>query len=447
MFNNLFKWFINKAGFDGAVVFSLLTKLVQSTSGLITLAIISKELTSEIQGYFYTFISLLALSSFFELGLYIVIVNFVSREWSNLSLSSSGKIMGNAISIARIKSFTLEIAKWYSFAGLLYVSIGGLTGYIFLMQSTSNNIDWKTQWLLTILLGGIQLIILPMLSVIEGCNQTVSYNKFRFIQTIIDGIITWILLLCGLNLWAIVGSLSVRVICSLVYIFYGHIKLFQSIFNNNLTTNIEWRKEIWPMQWRLAIQALLSYFTFSFFVPLIFHFHGAVIAGQIGMTLQIIIAIQTMCMSWLSTKFPIMGSLIAKNDFVELDRIWLNSTKIMFIFSIIGNVIFFMFLVVLENNYLNLSQRFLDITTTAIFLIGYSLFQITQAQALYIRAHGKDEFLVVNLTGSILIGIFAYLLGKEYAAIGIAIAFSFVNILFVLPAVFVIWFKFRIKWH
>ncbi|MBT6902530.1 MAG: hypothetical protein HOA32_16150, partial [Nitrospina sp.] len=71
---------------DRAVAFAILVKVWSLFAGPVTLYLISIYLSPEIQGFYYTFLSLIALQSFVELGFYIVITQFASHEWASLEL-------------------------------------------------------------------------------------------------------------------------------------------------------------------------------------------------------------------------------------------------------------------------------------------------------------------------------------------------------------------------
>lgn len=75
------EFFIRQLGLSRAVIFSVLLKSWQAGAGLLGLFLISIYFPPEVQGYYYTFASLVALQSFVELGLYLVIVNSASHEW------------------------------------------------------------------------------------------------------------------------------------------------------------------------------------------------------------------------------------------------------------------------------------------------------------------------------------------------------------------------------
>ena len=65
------------------------------------------------------------------------------------------------------------------------------------------------------------------------------------------------------------------------------------------------------MQWRIAISWLAGYFVFQLFTPVLFHYHGAVVAGQMGMTLNVSNALLTTSLTLIAAKTPEFGKLIA----------------------------------------------------------------------------------------------------------------------------------------
>ena len=77
----LLRWF----DVDRAIAYALLSKVWLLFAGPITLYLISLYLTPEMQGFYYTFLSLVALQVFIELGFYVVITQFASHEWAHLS--------------------------------------------------------------------------------------------------------------------------------------------------------------------------------------------------------------------------------------------------------------------------------------------------------------------------------------------------------------------------
>jgi hypothetical protein len=72
--------FLNRLEVNRAVFYALALRGWQFVGGAVSVLLISLYFTKELQGYYYTFSSLVALQSFFELGLGAVLVAIASHE-------------------------------------------------------------------------------------------------------------------------------------------------------------------------------------------------------------------------------------------------------------------------------------------------------------------------------------------------------------------------------
>ena len=441
------KRILEQAGLDSAVVFTLLTRAWQAGAGAATLLLVAYFFTSELQGFYYTFSSLLALQVFVELGLYLVVVNRASHEWSKLVLSETGDVMGDAAALSRLASLLYFVVIWYAAASVLFAVGVGVSGYLFLANSPSTNFVWHSPWAAAVALAAIQLSLLPLMSLLEGCNQVTAISQLRFRQAIAETIAIWALLAAGLGLWVVAGALFVRVAATLLFILGKYLQFFRSILAGAGTQRILWRKEIWPMQWRLGAQGLVNFFIYSMFVPIVFHFHGPVAAGQTGMTLQIISVVQLMALAWVQTKVPLFGMLVAKRQFDELDRVWKRASTLSFAFTIAGSGILWAAVFILSESGLDIGTRMLGPLPTGLFLLAYGLMQIVNFYASYLRAHGREPFLVAGVLGGVLMGSLIFSLGSRYGPTGAATGFLISICLFTLPMGTLIWIRRRKEWQ
>ena len=95
---------LNRTEVDQAVIFVLLNRGWQILTMPATLFLIAKHFSPEVQGFYYTFVSVLALQSFLELGFVIVIINVSSHEWAHLRLDEAGNIVGRQEALSRLAS-------------------------------------------------------------------------------------------------------------------------------------------------------------------------------------------------------------------------------------------------------------------------------------------------------------------------------------------------------
>lgn len=438
---------LDALGLNPAVVFTLLTRAWQTVAGAVTLVLIAYFFAPDVQGFYYTFSSLLALQAFVELGLYIVIVNRASHEWSKLRLDDARAVAGDAAALSRLGSLVRFIARWYTVVSLLFVLGVGIAGYVFFSQSRSTNIAWEAPWATVVVLAAIQLWLMPFLSLLEGCNQVVAVNRFRFAQAVVEALAMWLLFAAGAELWVVAGSLAVRVLATLWFLGYGYGRFFRSALQVRSQERIRWREELWPMQWRLAAQLVVNSIAFSLFTPVMFHFYGAEVAGQTGMTLQIIGVVTAMAHAWVETKVPHFGALVVRRDYAELDRIWWQASKLSYGFAVAASLVIWLAVLALNVTGVEFASRILGPLPTALFLIAYGLTHVTHFQGLYLRAHAREPFLMLGVLGGLLIGGFVFVFGSTYGPTGAAASFLAVIALLIVPMGTVIWIRRRAEWQ
>jgi hypothetical protein len=438
---------LQKAGLDQAVVFTLLTKAWQAAAGAVTLLLIATYFAPDVQGYYYTFSSLLALQAFVELGLYIVIVNLASREWGKLRITDTGIVAGDAAALSRLASLIRFVAKWYTGVSVLFVLGVGVAGYTFFLYSHPSEIAWRAPWLTVVVLAAAQLWLMPMLSLLEGCNQVVELNRFRLAQSIVETFTMWGMFTAGAGLWVAVGSIAARVLATLIFLGTKYSSFIRSLMADAGRESIHWKDEVWPMQWRLAAQGMVNYLALSLFNPLMFHYHGAKVAGQMGMTLQIIGVVQAMALAWVQTKVPQFGMLAAGRNFAELDRIWMRASKLSFAFTVAGSLVLWTAILVLGEMETGLETRILGPLPAGLFFIAYAVLQVSSYQAAYLRAHGREPFLALGVFGGLLIGALVFALGSAYGPIGAAAGFLGAVGVFVVPTSTLIWKRCRTEWQ
>lgn len=432
---------------DNAVVFSLATKVWQALAGVVSVFFIGRYFSPEVQGYYYTFSSLLALQSFLELGLYIVITSVVSHEWAHLNLTSTGEIVGNTTALSRLASMASLVVKWYACISVVFIVGVGAVGSTFLSQAPSSSVSWQGAWWCVVALAGLTLWGLPLIALLEGCNQVVPLNRFRLVQAMLGNLALWVGIGLDGELWAGVFLAGVNLLCTGYFLLVHYRKFFLTLLRTSQGPSVAWWTEVWPMQWRLALPGLFNYFVSSFFTPILFHYHGARVAGQMGMTLQIVNMLQTSAMSWIQTKVPLFGMLVAQKDYEKLDRLWYRAARISVLVLVVGATVVWLFVYGLETVGNPLAQRLLGPLPLCLLLVAIILKQVVHCQAAYLRAHKKDPLFVSGMVSGIVSGLFVWWLGSRWGATGIAFGYVLVLSLITVPGTALVWVRSRRLWH
>jgi len=417
---------------DRATLYALLLRVWQFSGGAVSAVLIASFFPREVQGFYYTFASLMALQAFFELGFNIVVINVSSHEWSRLRLDDAGEIQGDAQALSRLVSIGRLIFGWYGVASLLFVVGVGYGGALFLQQDPSG-VPWRGSWMALVGLTGILLWTLPFNALLEGCNQVANVNRLRLIQAVLANVAIWSTVVIGGGLWAAVIATGMRVVCDLYFLCVRYRHFFKPFRDKPRGAVVHWQSELWPLQWRLAAQAVAGYFAFSIFAPVMFHYHGAVMAGRMGMTWVVISALQMGSMAWVQSRAPRFGVLVSRGEYQELDRLFRRLAWISLITITAGGGFIWLVVAMVYQLQLSFADRILGPLPTFLFVIASVLFHIPHCQDLYIRAHKQDRMLVVNVLGSGGIGLAVWLLGQHYGPLGAAGGYLAIVALVIFP--------------
>ena len=441
-----FKW-RDLFGLNQAVFYSIAGKIWLLGSGLVTTLLIAKYFSPDLQGYYYTFNAVLVLQVFAELGLTTVVVSFASHEWSRIGLDRMGRISGDAGAISRLTSLGRFALRWYLVGGVLVALALSIVGLAFFDARPSLGVSWKEPWLLLCVATGLNLLFMPVGALLEGCNQVVNIYKFRFAQYVVSSLAAWSGIYLGLGLW-VASISSVASLFVMVLLVGGRYRVFLgTIFLQKPgAERLRWREDILPMQWRIGLSWIGGYFTFALFTPVLFHYHGAVVAGQMGMTWAFVNALMVLASAWVAPKAPTIGILVAQEKYAELDKLFWRLTFTVISLTLLGAIGILCLTLLLH--YLNnpLATRLLSPSVTAYLLLASVLYSVGLPMSAYLRGHKKEPLMGLSIAGGICTGILVIGLGKYYAAAGVALGYLTVTAIST-PIVVYIWHQRRKEWH
>lgn len=427
---------------DRAVAYAVAARGWQVLAGPVTMLLIARFFPQETQGYFYTFGSVLTLQMFFELGLQMVLVNLVAHEWAHLKLEPDGTISGDAQAGSRLASLLRFVDRWYSICAVLFVVVTGVSGFYF-FRNHNSDIDWQGPWWCLTVLTGLSLRLIPRMALLEGCHQMRAVNAVRFWQGVSGNAAVWTAIACQAGLWTAAISGAVRLAWETWLVEFRFHKLRRGVQAFAGEPAISWRDEIWPLQWRIALQGIGFWAATNLFNPLMFHYHGPVVAGQMGMTLTLITAIQTAGAAWLSTRVPVFSELVSKRQFAELDRLLKRLTLVSLSFTVVAAACVLVGIVGLQTVAPKLADRLLPVGPTAVLFGGALVIQILTPQSYNVRAHRIDPFCLLSTIAYSGTGCAVWYWGSNYGPLGAAWAYFLTLGLCYLPPHTWIWWRVR----
>lgn len=431
-------------GLDSAISFDLLARVWSLGSGPVTSALIILHFTPEVQGYYFTFLSLAGMVALLDLGGVTPAINlFLSHEWSRLRLGPDRRVTGDPDARSRLISIGRFSLFWHAAwapAVLIGLSLGG---YFFLAGTPNAGIAWKQPWIALCLLATADLGSKVVLSLLEGTNQIGRANVIRLIRAVSSSLVLWTAIILGAQLWAnpLATAVGITVFVAAAYTFNR--RFLSTFLQRPEGSQVSWRKELAPLQWRFALAGITTFITYGLFIPMMYYFHGPETAGRAGFTWTVVQAVITVSAAWVNTKAPQFGMLAAARDRTGLDRLAKRSGAYVVVLGLLGSATLLGAVAILQHLAPGIAGRMLPLGPTALLLAGGMLANANGVMHIYMRAHKQEPLLALIIIGSIFTLASMAGLGKLYGPAGSAGAYAGVQALWILPGATFILIRFR----
>lgn len=436
-------------GVDRSIAYVLLSRVWSALAGLLTLYVIAHFLRPDEQGFYYTFSSILGLQIFFELGFSYTVMQCVSHEKAHLVWTEYGTVEGNVRAKQRLAALLRVALRWYGAAAMLSFAVILPAGLIFFQQSSPlhSTVAWRIPWVWLAFASAVMLFASPFFAFLEGAGLVAQVALVRLATNILTSFSLWLALWRG---WALLASpivATVGIVCSAVWL----AKRWRNYFADLLRTRsagtvLNWRLEIWPFQWRISVTWLSFYFMSQLAIPVLFRYQGPVAAGQMGLSLSLVLVTQAVGVAWMSTKAPQFGVYVAKGEFEALDGLFFKTLKQAL--SVLFFISLALLLAIVVLNRTGSPYRLRIVTpVTFLFLLGRMIVDCTAYfLSVYLRAHKQEPLLWVSVLIAILVGGSTYIFGRFWGSAGVAKG-NFAAVLLSLPLVVWIFLQKRRSWH
>ncbi|MHB1677542.1 MAG: lipopolysaccharide biosynthesis protein [Sulfuriferula sp.] len=437
-------------GIDRAVLFTLLARGWNVGAGLLTIVFVTRFLSPELQGYYFTFYSLIALQIFAEMGLNFAIIQFASHEMAKLAWTEDGTVSGIPEAKRRLQSLMHFAVSWFGVGALLMVAVLLPVGIYFFNTAATKGVELTNvgvPWSLLVVFTAVNLMITAAAALLEGCGKVAHVAVMRLVQLMFSVSAVWIVLSLGGNLYALAVNGFMTVLVGTVWLWSKYRSFFMDLFSHSTSLpGINWRSEIWPFQWRIALSWLSGYLIFQFFTPLIFKTHGPIEAGKMGMSMQIIGAMNGTAMAWITTKAPTFGKLIATKQIKALDTLFFRALAHSFYFLLLGVVCVWLGLFYLTTIASPYATRVLPLPLFSLLLLISLANQIVFAEAAYLRAYKQEPFMVLSVLTGMTTAILALIFVPRFGAAGAIYAYTATAVVIGLGGGTVIFIRKRKEW-
>jgi hypothetical protein len=412
---------------DRAAIYSMIGRLWLVLTGPVTIVVLAIHFSSYDQGYFFTFMSLAAIRTAAELGLGQVIIVRIAQLYATAAGSTDA-------SAPQVGGFVRFTAKWFASVGFILAGLLCVAGTLLLGASKGlPTAAWLPQWITLSWLVGLDVALSGLLFPLEGAGQVRPVYFCRMVRSFVNSLALWLFILLGFQLW----SISIGLACSLVwtswFLFSKGRLVIDALRPDARVARIEWRSQVLPAQWRLALSGLAEYVSFYTVIPLMYVMHGPVIAGQLGVTWQLAAAVSSIAGAIVFTRFPEFSRLVGARSIQELDGLLVSTSMISMAICILGAVGFGSAVLVLQTAGLEIAARMLPFGQVVILLVGLLIWHSNLTIVSYLRAHGGDPYLPASLIGGVLLFAANLTLGRWFGPVGLLWGYILTGACFMVP--------------
>jgi hypothetical protein len=431
-------------------MFTVLARSWSALAGVVTVLLIARFLTPSEQGYYYTFSSLVALQIVFELGFSFVVLQLAAHELAKLKLLPDGSIEGDPVAHSRLASVLQKSVRWYSCAAVLMLicllPVG--LGFFGSHPQPGPAVAWRLPWCLLVGAAALVFQVDPVFSFIEGCGSVSQVARMRLSQALLGSLLAWTAMVTHHGLFSPAMVILGQATVGLIFLFTAPRRtLLKNLFFHSVGDHeVGWRSEIWPFQWRIAISWLCGYFIFQLFNPVLFAYQGPVAAGRMGMSLSIASSLSAVAMAWMNTKASPFGNMIAKGEITALDRLFFRTLRQSTILLALATMTFFLCLLLADNMFPRFATRVLPPWSFALLLLTTIMNYVVFSEALYLRAHKREPFLLQSVIVAVLLGTSTMFLGRAWGANAVTVGYFIVGVLGLLSGTYIFVTKKR-EWH
>ncbi len=434
-------------GIDETVLYTVLSRGISAFGGLFSIFLILKFLTKDEQGYYYTFLSLISIQMFFELGLSNIIVQYVAHEFA--LISNDNLEIENEQKPSKLTPMLHFFTKWYLSLALFLIVGLILVGVIFFRTfHNTGQIDWLVPWICLSVATGLLFVTTFYLAFMEGLGRIKQVVKIRFIQQSISIVATSLLLIFGAKLYTSGVSGLITSVVLFSFILSKPVRsVIYKIWQFPITEKFYYKRDILPYQWRIAISWIGGYLIFQMFNPVLFAFSGAKAAGQMGATLAVLNGILSLSLSWVSTKIAFWCRLIALKNVSDLKQSFRSTLFQSSFINFLALIVFCVGIFIAGKYFPEVQKRFIPNYLLILFSSTFFFNNVINCWATYLRCFKKEPFLLQATIVGVLCALSTYFLGRYYGLPGLIIGYFAVTLFVSLPLSYYIYDKFKVKFE
>jgi hypothetical protein len=413
-------------------------RIWQATAGLVTAILLVQCLTPEQQGWYYGFTSAAALFALFDSGLSLILVQRSAALRAGLQLSVHGAPRGDLA--PRFAALAGDARRWYGAAAGLFVATLTPGGLVFFASASAPDAvpAWEALWVALVSATAVNLWLLPFMSLVEGSGEIGAIYGLRLAQGVLGATACWLFLWTGAGAWACLAVPAGAAALGTLWLLLRKPALATL---KGQRAGSDWRRDIWPQQWRLAISWTSGYLLTQIYTPLLLTVEGPTTAGQMGLSLAIANILALVSQSWLTQAYPDMALHAASRDWRTMMAVFRRAMWLSAVGYIAGALAVIALCVLAADT--PYAARVLPSPAFAVLLGAIFLNQLCAGLAAQMRSAGREPFVWVSASGALLTGAGAIFVLQPFGVGGLVSVMLGVQLFFVFPQYLRVWISCR----
>lgn len=379
-------------------LFSVLGRLVRIISGPLTILIVSRFLTIEEIGVYYTFFNLIAMQQLMELGLGHTIKQYISHAHKSHDVIEQPALN--------------KISDYFSFSMLWFfaVSIFSLVGIGFFGElfygSLDNGIDWQGAWWFLVIVVSLTTVFLPFQFLIEGIQKQLFFYKVQFVFSLFYSLLICIFISFGLKLYSIPAAMLASNLLLYLLLLGGGWKYISEIVRYSVK-NYSWADfkstftEIWPMLSRVSIVWGVGFLFWNGFNLIAMKTYSPEYAGKIIFSLTLARAGYSIAESILNSQMTLFAKEIASGEVLKSYSRFVTLRLYSLALLVIGYSSFVLINVLFPNFYI--FKKIVDLPTLLQIFLFFLVLLILTLSNNFVRCFKIEPFVKISIAHSLML--------------------------------------------
>lgn len=365
---------------------ALLTRAMQGLGALLAVACVVRGYGVELQGLFFTFLSLAALIQLGDFGV----------GYASLQMAGHLRAQGDWAAAAQLRRQARR-------RGLAWLGgVGLLTGAAVAWRLPAGaGQPWLGAWCALAAAAMALQWAQVELAWLEGARSVGLVWRLRFGQEALGAVIFVTSLLAGAGLWSLVLYFSIRAAVPLLWWLAAGREEGGAAPSSQAATPFSWARQLWPFQWRIGLSALAGFLVFQALNPLLLLSQGAAATARFGIGLAVMNMLLLLSTAWPLSQAARFAALLGGHDRAAVRSRLAGLLHASLALAALAALAAWCALWLLLAWQPLLAERLPDLATLALLLVAGLAHHATACYAVVLRAERLEPLLRLSVIGGL----------------------------------------------